>query len=325
MTDGLNWKIFEAQDYCLLRKELYGIPWYGSDTSPANLYFLQKKYDIRMCRRDNFLFRYYSGASVNRLGYGFPFALRDISSPQNPVEYDSKSLAAALKTIIADAKTNNREPRLILVSERQKAEIDKCLAVELTGFKIEWVTERNDSDYMYSSRALAELKGKTYHKKKNHLSRFMRIYENRWKFKPLNEEGVAEDIVRVSSLWMGENGNDDLEVLRMEHESIEQALNVREIFSMIGGVLYVDDKPVAMTMASPVNSYVVDVHFEKCLGQYAANGGYAAINWCFANTVTDYEFLNREEDMGVEGLRKAKLSYHPDIILDKWYGVLTKC
>ena len=69
-----------------------------------------------------------------------------------------------------------------------------------------------------------------------------------------------------------------------------------------------------MTIASKISDSVVDVHFEKAIGQYAVNGGYAAINNMFAKSLNGAEWLNREEDINIEGLRKAKQSYHPKIL-----------
>ena len=75
-----------------------------------------------------------------------------------------------------------------------------------------------------------------------------------------------------------------------------------------------------MTLASPVSPNVLDIHFEKALSGYATDGAYSVVNNLFAKESKNFMYLNREEDMGVEGLRKAKLSYKPDIILDKFYG-----
>ena len=90
-------------------------------------------------------------------------------------------------------------------------------------------------------------------------------------------------------------------------------------------ILYIDGKPSAMCLASPISDKVLDIHFEKVLISVAENGGYAAINNLFAKTCTKYKYINREEDMGVEGLRKSKLSYKPEILLDKFYGQVIKC
>ena len=94
------------------------------------------------------------------------------------------------------------------------------------------------------------------------------------------------------------------------------------LLKLKGGVLYIDEKPVAMTLASPISSLVLDIHFEKALSSVAKDGAYAVINNLFAKTCTNYKYLNREEDLGIEGLRKAKLSYKPALLLNKFFGSL---
>ncbi len=88
--------------------------------------------------------------------------------------------------------------------------------------------------------------------------------------------------------------------------------------SLSGGIIYVNDVPVAMTIASYISKDVVDIHFEKCIGEYAFNGGYAAINQMFAQSLKGCPYINREEDINIAGLRKAKESYHPKIMLRKY-------
>ena len=94
-----------------------------------------------------------------------------------------------------------------------------------------------------------------------------------------------------------------------------------EELGLIGGIIYVNDSPCAMTIASKINENTVDVHFEKAVSEYALNGGYAAINKLFSEKLDGVTWLNREEDIGIEGLRKAKLSYRPKIMLKKYSAV----
>lgn len=108
------------------------------------------------------------------------------------------------------------------------------------------------------------------------------------------------------------------ESLGAEYCAINRAFYNFDTLGMFGGVLYVNDEPVAMTAASRINDKVCDVNFEKALN---FDGAYAMINNCFAQTYTDYELLNREEDMGIEGLRKAKLSYYPERVLTRYAAI----
>ena len=104
-----------------------------------------------------------------------------------------------------------------------------------------------------------------------------------------------------------------------EYCAIVEALENFDALGMKGGVLYVEGKPVGMTIASEIAPGVWDIHFEKVIEEYADNGGYAVINKLFAEhlVAAGATLINREEDIGLEGLRKAKLSYYPQTILDK--------
>ena len=124
----------------------------------------------------------------------------------------------------------------------------------------------------------------------------------------------------VSHKWFSEKRGESDPILQLEQQSIELALANTELLQLRGGVLYINGEPAAMTLAAPISGDVVDVIYEKSFGEFEHNGAYAVINQQFAKRCQDFLYINREEDMGVEGLRKAKLSYKPTMILDKFYG-----
>lgn len=177
---------------------------------------------------------------------------------------------------------------------------------------------------MYLRENLAELPGSHYQKKRNHISRFKRTYGENWEFKAYPENDIAADILTISHKWYAENHNENELFLQLEQESIELALQNADLLNLRGGVLYINGEPAAMTLAAPISPDVLDVIYEKSFGDFEKNGAYAVINQQFARRCQNFLYLNREEDMGVEGLRKAKLSYKPTMILDKFYcGGLT--
>lgn len=283
----------------------------GSDSAPASIFLLQDKYGIELLVRDGFLFRRYNG-NGSRNGFGFPLALSENSTLKDAISF------------LVDKCSAEKTPlRFCLCTRDQKNGIDSCLAENFPGIKISWNSDRNDSDYIYLAKNLAELPGQKFHKKKNHIARFMRLYENRWEFKSFPENDIANDIIYIEEKWLDEKSssseNPD-QALVLEKKSITSAVEFHSALNIRGGVLYVDKKPAAMTLASPVSPQVLDIHFEKALSDYAADGAYSVVNNLFAKEAENFLYLNREEDMGVEGLRKAKLSYKPDIILDKFYG-----
>jgi hypothetical protein len=182
--------------------------------------------------------------------------------------------------------------------------------------KFEYIRTPDEQDYIYLTKDLVMLAGKKYHSKRNHIARFYRTYDDT-RFETLDSSN-ASDALEVVKLWYKENNLNF--ATYSEYEVIKEAIEMREEFDMQGAVLYVDQKPVAMTLGSEISDKVFDIYFEKALREY--DGVYAVINNEFAKTLTKYEYINREEDMGIEGLRKAKMSYNPYIILDRYNAVL---
>ena len=302
-------------DFEYLKNNMNTAGFFGSDSSLANLFLLQEKYNTELKIKNDLLIRYYYG-SENRTGYGFPI-------PIKPAEISSDWLTSALNLIMEDARAQNRPLQFCLLTQEQKNQLDKCLAENFPGRSVNWKTNRDDCDYIYLRTNLAELPGSLYQKKRNHISRFNRIYGacgSSWEFKAYPENDIAADILAVSQKWYEENQGDSKEALRLEHESIERALENTELLKLRGGILYIQGQPAAMTLAAPISPDVLDVIYEKSFGDFARNGAYAVINQQFARRNESFLYLNREEDMGVEGLRKAKLSYKPEMILEKFYG-----
>lgn len=290
---------------------------YGSDSCIANLFLLQKKYNTQLKIHKNILFRYYTG-DENRTGYGFPIPLKANSEAVNP-----DFLKTALEFIFEDKSAQDRTPAFCLITQEQKNQIDSCLAKYFPNRHISWKTNRDDCDYIYLRENLAELPGSHFQKKRNHISRFNRTYGPNWEFKSFPENLVFQDILAVSQKWFEEKDGQNNPVLQLEHQSIKYALENAELLRLRGGVLYINGEAAAMTLASPISDSVLDVIYEKSIEEHEKNGAYAVINQQFAKKNNNFLYFNREEDMGIEGLRKAKLSYKPSIILDKFYGQLS--
>ena len=184
---------------------------------------------------------------------------------------------------------------------------------ELYPNRVQFEAHDEDFDYLYLTEALATLPGNTYHSKKNHINSFTR--QHAWRFETLSENNVA-DALDVSAQWCLEKGSCTDDGLSSEKCAIRRLLRCREQLSVTGGLIYADDKAVAFTLGSPINDEVYDIHVEKALSAYA--GAYAVINREFAKTLTAYRYVNRENDMGIPGLRRAKESYRPAILLKKY-------
>ena len=166
--------------------------------------------------------------------------------------------------------------------------------------------------------SLPVLPGKKFHAKRNHISKFYRTYGDDARFITLDKSNL-DLALKVAANWCAENGEDPRD--NGEYKVIKKACGCFYELGLHGAVLTVDGKPVAMTMGCAISPVCFDVMFEKALREY--DGVYAVINNEFAKTLTGYTYINREEDMELEGLRKAKLSYNPTIIYDR-FSAFTK-
>lgn len=190
------------------------------------------------------------------------------------------------------------------------ADEEAVLALDLDPDKFE-VTEQEDlKDYLYDGNAMRTLAGKKLHKKKNHLNAFMRIYEGRYEFRKLNCED-RYDVWNFLMKWRRNKGEDVDEHLDPEVHGIHEVLkNCFNLFVKMGGV-YIDGELEAFTIGS-YNSLedMAIIHIEKANPEI--RGLYQFINQQFlVNEFPDVALINREDDLGLEGLRKAKMSYNP--------------
>ncbi len=172
---------------------------------------------------------------------------------------------------------------------------------------------RDAFDYIYLREDLANLTGKKYHSKRNHISAFKKQFN--WRYAPIDEQNRA-DVLACAEKWYNENEERMDQYLAIEREGIKTILENMSFLNVKGGAIYVDERVVAFTLGSPINDDVFDIHIEKALKDYAA--AYTVINNEFAKALQGYKYLNREDDMGLSGLRKAKLSYKPAILLEKY-------
>jgi len=269
--------------------------------SKAYIVLLRSKYNIKVTYYKDLLIRYYEGLG-NRKGYTFPLGRKDVLS--------------ALYAIEQDAKEMNRPLEFCFVTEEQKEILENTFAG-----RTESSSDAGDYDYIYGQPELSLLSGRIYHKKKNHVSKFKRTYED-YMFCEIGN-GNLDDVMIIEEEWYYDRlQQDDISAMK-EYEAIREAVDNFEELSLSGGIIYANNVPVAMTIASYINDAAVDIHFEKAVGEYAVNGGFAAINQMYASTLKDVKFINREEDINIPGLRKAKESYHPKFMLKK-YGVRVK-
>ena len=175
--------------------------------------------------------------------------------------------------------------------------------------------ERGNWDYLYNVRDLIELQGNRYHKKKNLLNQFNRNYAST--YIPFGAD-LVQQAMAMQTDWCTWRDCESSDVLSSENRAIFRVLTEwRKLAGLFGGALIADGSMVAYTLAEPLTRDMLVIHFEKGDTQY--KGIYQAINQHFLeNSASDYTVVNREQDLNDEGLRKAKLSYHPINYLQKY-------
>lgn len=180
------------------------------------------------------------------------------------------------------------------------------------------LANRDYSDYIYLREKLATLSGKKLQSKRNHCNRFERTYPD-WTYEEITPESLKE-CMAVEEEWYRET--DTTDGMSDERAMIKYALTHMEEIGLVGGLLRVEGKVIAFTLGMPQSAHCYDINIEKASLEY--DGAFTMINREYARRIPEqYTYVNREEDLGLEGLRKAKLSYKPEILLDEHTVVLS--
>lgn len=185
-------------------------------------------------------------------------------------------------------------------------------------FQIEY--NEDVADYVYESEKLATLSGKKLHSKRNHINKFKATYGDRWSYESITEANL-EECFQMALKWRNSNGCDEDEEKNAEMCVTLNSLRLFKELESVGGVLRIDGEIVAFSIGEPVSEDTFVVHIEKAYAD--VDGAYPMINQQFVlHECMDYKYVNREEDTGAEGLRKAKRSYRPVFMVEK--GMVTE-
>jgi hypothetical protein len=170
--------------------------------------------------------------------------------------------------------------------------------------------DRDQFDYLYERKDLAELTGKAYHKKRNLVNAFISSYS--YEQKPLDRQTLP-DAISVLEAWKEKRGEGDSKAAR-------EGLELHDALELRGAVYYVDGKPAGYCLGeSLAKGRMFAIHFEKAVDDY--KGIYQFINQAFAQTLpSHFKTINREQDLGDEGLRQAKMTYRPSGFVRKYRG-----
>ncbi len=185
--------------------------------------------------------------------------------------------------------------------------------------EMKFIEDRPNYDYVYRRQDLVELKGRDYHAKKNHLNYFHKNYQ--YQYIPLTS-AMAEDAMQFIDEFnqRKEVPEHEMQMLKMEEQAMEDVFRNLEKVDYLAGAILINGKIEALTIGGTLNKNTITVHVEKANVNF--RGLYQAINNEFCINVPPHvKYINREEDMGIPNLRKAKLSYKPEKLVEKYIAV----
>ena len=268
------------------------------DLSFSNLCSWRFLYDTKFAVADNFLvFKFWAG---EQLAYMMPIGTGD--------------LKAILRKLIEDADKEKQSFCMLGVCSNMRVDLETTLPSQFV-----FTEDRDYADYIYLKSDLSTLKEKKFQSKRNHINRFRNTYPD-YEYTPITPDRIQE-CLDLEAEWCKVNNCDQQEGTGNERRALIYALHNFEALGLTGGILHVNSKIVAFTFGMPINHETFGVHVEKA--DTNIEGAYAMINYEFANRIPEqYIYINREEDLGIEGLRKAKLSYQPVTILEKYMACL---
>lgn len=243
----------------------------------------------------------------------------------------NEKIFAAWQPIGAPDKMQDAITKILQVAEEYKGDkkfmfvvVEKIFADELARYphaKFNINADRNRFDYVYLAQDLINLSGRKFHRKKNHLNAFKKEYPDA-KYLPITEEIIPkcrEELDIWSETYKREKP--DNQFIDYEQAAIHEIFDHFDAFKLKGGAILLDDKVVAFTFGEQFNSDTAVIHVEKAAPN--VRGIYAAINQNFVeHEWAEMTYINREEDMGIDGLRQAKESYRPIKLIEKFNAVL---
>jgi hypothetical protein len=222
---------------------------------------------------------------------------------------------AVIEKLMADSHAHGIKLRLAAATPEDIARVNEWFPGRFRSF-----SDPANSDYCYDVEKMCTLAGKKLHGKRNHIHRFDERFPD-WMFEPIGRDNLQE-CLELENRWAADRHGDEpgADILHEETVAVIEALYQMEALGLEGGLIRAEGSVIAFSLASRTTEDCFDVHFEKACGDI--QGAYPVINREMARMLRanhpEVRWLNREDDLGLEGLRKAKLSYYPDILLEKF-------
>lgn len=231
----------------------------------------------------------------------------------------SGKIKEVIEMMQQDANDRGHELKILGMSSENMAEL-----ISLFPGKFDYKEMRDSFDYIYYLDKLVTLAGNKLHSKRNHINRFKKENVD-WSFELISPENLAE-CWKMNVQWCKDNDCNEDDLLAKERCAVRRCFDNYAVLGLEGGLIRAGERIVAYTMGERLNSDTYVIHIEKAFSEI--QGAYQMINREFAAYIQETHpqliYVNREEDMGYEGLRKAKLSYHPDRMEEKYLAKYKK-
>jgi hypothetical protein len=263
-----------------------------SEFTFTNLFIWRKSYQIKISRFQNFLCLF-----SEKGGNSFFFP---------PI--GEGNIIECYRTLLHFLLERGISPKITRVPEEVLSRMDwkaEGIMAEL---------DRNQSDYIYLVNDLIQLQGRRYHRKRNHIKKFKEKYN--YQYVPLTPERISE-CLELETAWCDLRHCEVDPGLTNEFIAIKEGFTHFEALGVRGGAVLIDGKVEAFTLGEPLNQETVVVHIEKANPDF--DGLYPTLNQAFLQSHwSGFTYVNREQDLGEEGLRKAKESYFPHHMVNKY-------
>lgn len=296
--DEIKFKRPELEDKELISSYFAKAPSRSCERTFANVYLWARHYHVKYAViEDALIFQ------DDEVDLAFAYPAGEPQCVKNALEFLSKY-----------SQERGYPLKLYNVTPENFAQLEEWYPTE---FQVEY--DRDAADYVYESEKLATLAGKKLHSKRNHINKFKTVYPD-WSYEKLTDEN-QEECFQMALKWRNQNGCEDDPEKNAEMCVTLNYLRLYKELGQTGGVLRVGDKIAAFAIGEPISEDTFVVHIEKAFPHI--DGAYPMINQQFVlHECMDYKYVNREEDTGAEGLRKAKMSYRPAFMVEK--GIVTR-
>lgn len=270
----------------------------STESSFVDVYMWGGSYNTQICIEDGTVFLRADSSSERY--FLFPFG---------------GDTGPALMKIRETAEKEGISPVFNAVTGRMRDRMEAAFPGEF-----EFSETRDYFDYIYSSKDLTELKGNKFHQKRNHFNKFIKAYADRYVYEDIADRNIDE-VRAFQEKWLKSacDGKRD-DILNRENDAINRVLDDMFSLDVRGGLIRIDGAVCAYSLGTKISDDTFVVMTEK--GDYGFKGIYQAINKLFCErNCSGVLYVNREDDAGSEGLRHAKLSYNPELLLKKYRAV----